>query len=54
MNIFYKSKDGGQESTVIGYWLIECKQLFSIVLLKFEGPSRKAFHTRFPFAIVVN
>jgi hypothetical protein len=45
IKLFHKSKDGGLESTVTGYWLIEWKQLFSIVLLKFEGPSRKAFHT---------
>ena len=38
-------KDGGPESTVTGYWLIEYKPLFSIVLLKFEGKSRDAFHT---------
>ena len=37
-------KDGGKESTVTGYWLIECKSLFSIVLLKFEGDSREMYH----------
>jgi hypothetical protein len=37
-------KDGGAESTVTGYWLIEIKSLFSIVLLKFEGKSREAYH----------
>lgn len=45
MKIFKKMKDGGDESSVTGYWLIECKGLFSIVLLKFDGPSREAFHT---------
>lgn len=45
MILFKKRKDGGKESTVIGYWLIEIKPLFSIVLLKFDGPSRRAFHT---------
>ena len=38
-------KDGGPESTVTGYWLIESKSLFSICLLKFEGKSREAFHS---------
>ncbi len=38
-------KDGGPESTVWGYWLVELKWLFSIVLLRFDGRSREAFHT---------
>lgn len=45
MKLFKKMKDGGPESTVTGYWLIEAKSLFSIVLLKFEGRSREAYHT---------
>ncbi len=45
MKLFFKAKDGGQESTVTGYWLIESKSLFSIVLLRFDGFSRDAFHT---------
>lgn len=45
MKLFFKSKDGGAESTVTGYWLIEWKRLFSIVLLRFDGESREAFHT---------
>lgn len=45
MKLFFKSKDGGAESTVTGYWLIECKSLFSVVLLRFDGQSRDAFHT---------
>lgn len=44
MKLFSKGKDGGPESTVTGYWLIEWKRLFSIVLLKFEGASREAYH----------
>ena len=39
-----RRKDGGIESTVTGYWLIEYKPLLSILLLKFEGKSREAFH----------
>ena len=42
---FFKSKDGGAESTVTGYWLVEIKSLFSIVLLRFDGLSREAYHT---------
>lgn len=45
MKLFRKAKDGGPESTVTGYWLIEAKKLFSIVLLKFEDGSRDAFHS---------
>lgn len=41
---FFKSKDGGPQSNVTGYWLIECKSLFSIVLLRFDKGSREAFH----------
>lgn len=45
MKFLKKMKDGGPESTVTGYWLIESKRFFSIVLLKFDGRSREAFHT---------
>lgn len=45
MKIFKKMKDGGAESSVTGYWLVEIKSLFSIVLLKFDGWSRDAFHS---------
>ncbi len=41
---FFKRKDGGQNSTVTGYWLFEFKSLFSIVLLKFDEGAREAFH----------
>ena len=39
-----KTKDGGPESPVTGYFLIEIKSLFSIVLLHFGG-TREAFHS---------
>ena len=45
MKFLKKMKDGGAESTVTGYWLVEIKDWFSIVLLKFEGKSREAYHT---------
>ena len=37
-------KDGGPESKVWGFWLIEIKSLFSIVLLRFENGTRSAYH----------
>lgn len=40
-----KMKDGGSESTVVGYWLVEIKSLFSICVLNFQGKSREAYHT---------
>ena len=45
MKIFSFGKDGGDESTVFGFWLIEAKKLFSVALLKFNGYSREAFHS---------
>lgn len=45
MRLFFKRKDGGSESRVTGYWLIEWKYLFSIVLLKFEDGTRDAYHS---------
>lgn len=45
MRLCYKGKDGGPESPVTGYWLIEIKSLLSIVLLKFDYGCREAFHT---------
>lgn len=40
-----KGKDGGPESRVWGYWLIELKKWFSIVLLRFEDGGREAYHS---------
>lgn len=44
MKLFFKGKDGGPESNVTGYWLIEWKEAFSIVLLCFAKGSREAYH----------
>jgi hypothetical protein len=44
MKLLRKAKDGGPDSTVTGYWLIEWKRLFSIVLLRFDNGSRDAYH----------
>ena len=45
MLLFYHGKDGGDESKVWGWWLIEIKALFSIALLRFENGSREAYHS---------
>ena len=44
MKLFKRMRDGGPESPVIGYFLIEVKSLFSVVLLHFGG-TREAFHS---------
>lgn len=44
MKLFRKAKDGGPKSTVTGYWLIEAKRLFSVVLLRFDHGSRDEYH----------
>lgn len=44
MKFCYVGKDGGQESTVWGFWPIEIKGLFSVALLCFEDGSREAYH----------
>jgi hypothetical protein len=45
MKLFKKGYDGGPDSGVTGYWLIELKPLFSVVLLKFSPGSRESFHS---------
>ncbi len=45
MKILYKGFDGGETSTVVGYWLVEIKSLFSVCLLKFNGGTRENFHS---------
>ena len=44
MKFLSYGKDGGPESTVSGFWLVEIKSLFSIVLLRFGHGSRAAYH----------
>ena len=43
--IFYKKFDGGKESGVTGYFLIEWKKVFSIGLLHFKKGSRENYHS---------
>lgn len=45
MKFLKYGKDGGPKSTVWGFWFLEIKSLFSIVLLCFEEGSREAYHT---------
>jgi hypothetical protein len=45
MKILSVAKDGGSKFHVTGFWLVEIKPLFSIVLLKFARGTREAFHS---------
>lgn len=45
MKLFSKSYDGGPDSGVTGYWLVECKPIASVVLLHFSPGSRDAYHS---------
>ena len=45
MKLFTKCKDGGRDSPVDAYVLVEIKGLFSIMFLKFNKGSREAYHT---------
>lgn len=44
MKLLAYGKDGGKESPVSGYWLIEAKRLLSVVLLHFGNGTRDAYH----------
>lgn len=44
MRFFSKAADGGPDSGVTGYFIIEIKSLFSIVVLKFDKGTRDAYH----------
>ena len=45
MRILSRTKDGGPDSPVDGYFLIEIKSLFSVVLLRFNEGGRESFHS---------
>ena len=45
MRLLQKTFDGGPDSTVTAYVLIEIKSLFSIKLLKFHNGSRENYHS---------
>lgn len=44
MKLFKRMKDGGPDSPVIGFFLVEIKSIFSIVFLHFGG-TREAYHS---------
>lgn len=44
-NLLKKTKDGGKNSPVDAYFLIESKPLFSIALLKFNKGTREEYHS---------
>jgi hypothetical protein len=44
VKLFKRMRDGGPDSPVIGYFLVEIKSLFSIVLLHFTD-TREAYHS---------
>jgi len=45
VHLFHKAPDGGAASGVTGYFIVEIKSLFSIVLLHFSPGSREAYHS---------
>lgn len=45
MKLFTKAKDGGPESPVDAFFIIEWKSLFSIAFLKFNKGKREQYHT---------
>lgn len=45
MRLFFKRADGGENSGVTGYFLIEWKRFFSIGLLRFDTGSRENYHS---------
>jgi hypothetical protein len=44
MKIFKFMRDGGPESRVTGFFLVEAKKLFSVALMHFADGSRDAYH----------
>lgn len=45
MKLFQKASDGGKDSGVTAWFLIEWKPVFSVALLRFSRGTREAFHT---------
>lgn len=44
MKLLSWAKDGGKDSHVDGFFIIEMKKLFSIVVLRFSEGTREAYH----------
>jgi hypothetical protein len=45
MKFFQNATDGGKDSGVTGFFLIEIKPLLSVVFLRFRPGTREAFHS---------
>jgi quercetin dioxygenase-like cupin family protein len=45
LKFFKKAHDGGADSGVTGWFLVEIKPLFSIVVLRFAKGTRDAYHS---------
>lgn len=45
MKFLQKSPDGGKDSGVTGFFVVEVKPLFSIVILRFNKGTREAYHS---------
>lgn len=45
MKVLQWGKDGGEQSHVSAFYIIEMKPLFSIVLLHFQNGTREAYHS---------
>lgn len=45
MKLFSKASDGGKDSGVTGFFFVEIKPLFSVVLLHFRNGTREAYHS---------
>jgi quercetin dioxygenase-like cupin family protein len=45
LRLFQRAPDGGEKSGVTGFFLIEMKSSFSVVLLRFSPGTREAYHS---------
>lgn len=45
MRLFSKAPDGGRNSGVTGYFVVEIKSLFTVVILRFAQGTREAYHS---------
>jgi hypothetical protein len=45
LKFFSKASDGGKDSGVTGFFFVEIKPLFSVVLLHFRNGTREAYHS---------
>jgi hypothetical protein len=45
MRLLSRASDGGKDSGVTGFFVVEIKSLFSVVLLHFRPGSREAYHS---------